>query len=79
MKLPELRRALTESGVSPNAYNIEGVGVCEDRYCLEKDGNWWIAYYYERGNKNGLREFWREEEACQYFLEMLVEDPIARR
>jgi hypothetical protein len=36
MKLPELRKALTESGVSPNAYNIEGVGVYEDRYCLEQ-------------------------------------------
>jgi hypothetical protein len=78
MKIPELRKALAELRVLRRAVSIEGVDAREEQYRLEKDGNYWIAYYYERGNKNALREFLSEDEACDYFLEMVRQDSTAR-
>jgi hypothetical protein len=78
MKIPELRKVLAELRVRRRAVCIEGVDPREEQYRLEKDGRYWIAYYYERGNKNALREFLNEDEACGYFLEMVRQDPTAR-
>ena len=79
MKIPELRRMLAELRVLRRAVSIEGVDAKEEQYRLEKNGKDWITYYYERGNKNALREFSSEEEACDHFLEMVRQDPTARR
>jgi hypothetical protein len=78
MKIPELRKALAELRVLRRAVSIEGVDAREEQYRLEKDGKYWIAYYYERGNKNALREFSNEDEACDHFPEMLRQDPTTR-
>jgi RecB family exonuclease len=78
MKVSELRKALAELRVLRRAVSIEGVDAKEEQYRLEKDGKYWITYYYERGNKNALREFSSEDEACDNFLEMLRQDPTAR-
>jgi hypothetical protein len=78
MKIPELRKVLAELCVLRRAVSIEGVDAREEQYRLEKDGKYWSAYYYERGNKIYLREFLSEDEACDYFLELVRPDPTVR-
>ncbi|MEH2531592.1 hypothetical protein V1277_002029 [Bradyrhizobium sp. AZCC 1588] len=57
MKIPELRRALAALGVQRRAVSIDGVEATEEQYRLKRDGDTWAVYYYERGNKNELRQF----------------------
>jgi hypothetical protein len=79
MNIAELQKILAEHGVRSRAYSIEGSGDDEEQYRLEKDGLLWIFYYYERGNKVGVREFLTEDEACIYFLKILLDDSTTRR
>jgi hypothetical protein len=79
MKVPELRRALAALGVQRRAVSIDGVEVAEEQYRLERDGSFWAVYYYERGNKNELRHFAGEEEACEHFLRIVRNDPTTRK
>ena len=79
MKTPELRKVLHDLKVLRRAVSIEGIDAGEEQYRLEKDGNSWVTYYYERGNKVALREFASEEEACDHFLEILRRDPTAHK
>jgi sarcosine oxidase delta subunit len=79
MKIPELRRALAELHVLRRAVSIGGIDAREEQYRLEKDGKCWVTYDYERGNKNGIREFSSEDDACDHFLEMLRNDVSARK
>jgi len=81
MKILELRKALAEHCVLRRAVNIDGIGETEGRYCLEKDGKYSIIYrtcFYERGEKNSIREFGSEDEACNYFLAWVLSDPSTR-
>ena len=78
MKTTELRKVLSESGVQSRAYSIEGHGADDEQYRLERTGKWWQAYYYERGHMNDVREFLSEDEACNYFLNLLLSDPTTR-
>jgi hypothetical protein len=79
MNIPELRRALAALGVQRRAVSIEGVEATEEQYRLERDGGFWAVYYYERGNKNELRHFASEEDACEHFLKIVRNDPTARK
>ena len=79
MKIPELRGALAALGVQRRAVSIDGVEVAEEQYRLERDGGFWTAYYYERGNKNELLHFADEEEACEHFLRIVRNDPTTRK
>ncbi|MBR1120420.1 hypothetical protein JQ628_02745 [Bradyrhizobium lablabi] len=80
MKIKELEKALLERGVRARSFSIDGAGEDEEQYRLERSGGrWWCAYYYERGNRNEVREFPSEEEACDYFLELVLSDPTSRR
>lgn len=66
MNMEELRRKLAGLGVSPSAYCLSG-GLPSERYCLNP-GDTWEVYYSERGQKNDLRRFAKEETACTYML-----------
>jgi hypothetical protein len=79
MKIPELRRALAALGVQRRAVSIDGVEATEEQYRLECDGGFWAVYYCERGNKNELRHFATEEDACEHFLTIVRNDPTTRR
>jgi len=79
MNIAELQRILAAHEVRSRAHSIEGSGDDEEQYRLEKDGLLWIVYYYERGDKVGVREFFTEDEACIYFLKTLLDDPTTRR
>jgi hypothetical protein len=78
LKVRELQNILSAHRVRPRAYSIEGLGADEEQYRLEKSGSLWSVYYYERGNRNDVRSFDKEEEACSFLLDLLLADPTTR-
>jgi hypothetical protein len=79
MKIPELRKTLSDHGVNSRTYSIGENPKDEEQYRLEESKGLWIFYYYERGNRVGEHWFATEEEACSYFLDRLLNDPTTRR
>ena len=79
MNKVELKTKLEQAGVYSQAYSLDG-GLPNERYVLseEPDGRWNV-YYSERGQKSGLRSFDSESAACQFFLDLLLQDPTVRR
>ena len=58
----------------PNSYYSFN-GDKPDAYIFEDNKNHWKIYYVdERGNQNDIREFTKESEACNYFLNELKEE-----
>ena len=39
----------------------------DNRYCIMKENDKWISFYYEKGNRLRLKEFNDEESACEYY------------
>jgi hypothetical protein len=78
MKVSELLNTLSAHRVRPRAYSIDGFDADEEQYRLEKSGTLWAVYYYDRGNKNDVCYFDKEEEACSYLLDLLLADPTTR-
>lgn len=39
----------------------------DNRYCIMKENDKWIVFYYERGSRLRLNEFNDEESACEYY------------
>jgi hypothetical protein len=78
MNIQELRIVLAKCGARPDAVSINGVGATEEQYRLENQNEFWIVYYFERGNTVGLREFHDEADACDYLLDLLKRDPTTR-
>ncbi len=44
-----------------------------ETYCLNILNGKFEYYYSERGRKRGLKEFDNEEEACEYFCNLLMD------
>lgn len=66
MKKGELIQVLKMSDVRSDSYSFEG-GFPNEAYCFNYVDGVWEVYYSERGNKTGLKQFEKEEEACEYF------------
>jgi len=79
MDRDELKNALIASGISSAAYSLSG-GTSNESYVLvqESEGQW-AVYYCERGQRVGLRLFSSESEACEHFLDRILDDPTTRR
>ena len=45
---------------------------------LSVHGVVWSVYYSERGLESGLKLFASEEEACEYLLKLLRDDPTMK-
>ncbi|MFX8755012.1 hypothetical protein ABTM47_19710, partial [Acinetobacter baumannii] len=69
-------KALEKLKVNPELYSIES-HLKNDVYVIEKINNQWYVYYSERGKKNSLRIFELESEACDFFLDYILEDSSA--
>ena len=68
----KLVRALQDAGVRPTAYSVSGP---EDMaLCLEKAGDGWEVFYFERGGKTFSKMFAAEADACTYMYSELVGD-----
>ena len=77
MNVAELQRRLTAEGIHPNHYSLFG-GDRENSLCIEHSHDGWHVYYAERGKRWDDRIFSDEEEACNYFLDIVLKDSTTR-
>lgn len=78
MTKEELKTRLKKENIDPHAYSLEGGVNRYDAYCLDHQGNAWLVYFSERGEKSDLQTFESELEACDFFLRWIIEDPSTR-
>lgn len=83
MTLKELKGKLDELGVSSDRYYLHGLYGSKDDYgilalIIKKDADndtiKYEIYYREKGEKDILRTFFTEDEACKYIYKKFVED-----
>jgi hypothetical protein len=74
----KLEPRLSEEGIDPDAYDLEGSGR-DEAYCLERSADGWVYYYRERDIRRGERVFESEDDAVQFFLTKVLNDPTTRR
>jgi len=79
MTFEELRKELQRAGYNDNYISIGDDGKIYDIYCLKQNGEIWETYYTERGDKNQLRTFDNEADACAHFLEWLHSKPHTKQ
>ncbi len=77
MNKNELQDALNREGISPDCFDLEG-GLLPERYTLAEELGTWSVYYSERGLQTGKRTFISENEACEYLLNTVRDDPTTR-
>lgn len=73
LSMQDLPGRLDNLGVPKIYYSIGGLDGPE-RYTIKQEDAIWEVYYFERGNKNVLRQFHNEHDACVYFLEFIQSD-----
>ena len=74
MNTEELHAVLNARGIRERSYSLDGRDQNE-RYCLERSRGGWAVFYSERGERNDERWFEAEEGACDYLLQIIMEDP----
>jgi len=77
MNPQELQSVLRAEGIRSDAYDLEG-GHPNERYVLSVHDVGWSVYYSEKGLETGLKQFSSEEEACEYLLKLLRDDPTTK-
>ncbi len=70
MDLKDLEYRLKSIRIPVQAFEINTEYDTEVYRIVKKDGKWEI-YYSERGNKNSLKIFSNENDACEYFYQWL--------
>lgn len=71
MNVSTLRAELLERGINPQFYRIlDAPG--EATWCIRKQGETWLVFYFERGIKFHLQRFKSESSACEYFYNRLT-------
>jgi hypothetical protein len=78
MNQNELEKRLILEGVDPRAYSLYGADYNECLVLSQMGNDTWQIYYSERGLITALNEFQSETEACETFLQMLLDDPTTR-
>lgn len=74
MKVSELNDILQSKKVPEHWYAINGLK--EDAVCIVKSGIFhqnWEVFYVERGKKYEVFVTSTENEACEYFLERIID------
>ena len=71
MNKSDLARYLHEKGVPIDSYSLEGGNPSEAMVLDRSRSGLWYVYYSERGSRVSERVFALEEDACDYFLELL--------
>lgn len=77
MNTEELQAVLEARGIRARSYSL-GSGDQNERYCLERSRGGWAVFYSERGERNDERWFEAEDAACDYLLQIIMEDPTTR-
>jgi len=70
MKVDDLEAHFKASGIPSYAYSLRG-GLHDETLCLEHLGDQWHIYYCEKGQKNTVDQYEKEEAACLRFREMI--------
>jgi hypothetical protein len=78
MNRTTLRDLLVTEDIREDAYDLDG-GHLPEKYTLSQSNKTWFVYYSERGLETGKRAFSSEDEACEYLLESLRNDPTTRK
>jgi hypothetical protein len=65
-------------GIDPQSYSLDG-GLPAETYVLAQEAGGWVVYYSERGSRMEPTFFDAEDEACDYLLLRLTEDPTTRQ
>lgn len=73
MNKEELKLKLNNIGIPHDWYFVDDYGNDDQRLCLMKDMDKWLVYYSERGSKLRLKEFEREEDACDDLYSRLID------
>ena len=73
----ELLTELRKNKINPRAYSIFEVTdpPHDEQYVLAKEKNMWVIYFDERGERTLEMYYLNEKEACQSFLEIILNDP----
>jgi hypothetical protein len=66
----DLEAKLRQHNIPSSSYSLKG-GLPNEAYCLERLTDKWAVYYSERGSKTSLKEFTTENEACEYFIQLM--------
>ena len=75
MNVQELQQSLLSKGLRPNAVSFQtNILTAAEQYCIAHSNGCWEVYYFERGNKNDLQHFNKEESACDHLLKLLLAD-----
>jgi len=77
MNTTELVERLNQLDVNPSSYSI-GASSADEQYVIREEGGAWLVFYAERGLRSGLKQFASEDEACDYFLNLLERDTTTR-
>lgn len=67
MTICELENILVSSNVPEDMYSLKG-GLPSEAYCLEKKKGKWHLYYSNRGKKNTIAYFDKEDAATKGLL-----------
>ena len=73
MTREELLNLLKNNKVDEDTYDFgAGHGYYDDQFLLNRKGKKWVIYYLVRGKKIKLKNFIDEEEANDYFYNLLT-------
>ena len=66
---------LEKNNIDPKFYSVHGETSLprEGQFVIEKSGNYtWVVYVIERGERVEELRFAEENEACLYFLDLIL-------
>lgn len=72
MNIAETRAKLEENHVPKDMYSFGW--TTSEMMCIEYKKKHWEVYYSERGSRCGVKTFRKENEACKYFYDMVMQD-----
>ena len=71
MNFKELKNRLLIENINKSSYSFKECNMGDCMVMIYKNFEW-LIYYTERGNIYGLKKFIKEEEACNYFYEKVI-------
>ncbi|MGB9780295.1 hypothetical protein SAMN02745195_02439 [Thermoanaerobacter uzonensis DSM 18761] len=76
MNLKELKEKLIKNNIPQEWWGIPGQFAPSSDFWLEQngDGTWIVYYQDERGNKDTIKTFKSEEEACEFFYDLVTKE-----
>lgn len=74
MNKNKLKQELDKLGIDENYYSLEGELIPDRTVLYQSYHEWQVFYFDERGNKDQIKVFNSEEDACKYIYEQLKEE-----